>query len=69
MDYVTKKRMELSEKLLKETDKSIKEVSILSGFPDVEYFSRCFKKFHDAPPGEWRKTGTTKKEIDGDMCC
>ncbi len=69
MDYVTKKRMELSEKLLKETDKSIKEVSILSGFPDVEYFSRCFKKFHDSPPGEWRKTGSAKKEVDDDFRC
>jgi len=56
MDYVTKKRMQLAEKLLTETDKSIKEVAILSGFPDVEYFSRCFRKLHDAPPGEWRKS-------------
>ena len=55
MDYVTSKRMQLAEKLLVDTDKSIKEVAILSGFPDVEYFSRCFRKFHNAPPGEWRK--------------
>lgn len=53
-EYITKKRMLLSEKLLSETNKSIKEIALLSGFPDVEYFSRCFKKYHGAPPGEWR---------------
>ena len=70
MDYVTKKRMELAEELLSGTEKSIKEVSILSGFPDVEYFSRCFKKFHDVPPGEWRKSKEkkTSKPIDDDIC-
>ena len=70
MDYVTKKRMELAEELLAGTEKSIKEVSILSGFPDVEYFSRCFKKFHDMPPGEWRKVKDKKSQapVDDEMC-
>jgi AraC-like DNA-binding protein len=70
MDYVASKRMELAEELLIGTEKSIKEVSILSGFPDVEYFSRCFKKFHDAPPGEWRrlKEKKTTKSVDDEMC-
>lgn len=60
MDYVTEKRMKLAEKLLADTDKSIKEVAILSGFPDVEYFSRCFRRLHSVPPGEWRKA---KKKV------
>ena len=70
MDYVTQKRMELAEELLTSTEKSIKEVSILSGFPDVEYFSRCFKKFHDVPPGEWRKQKDKKmtKPVDDGIC-
>ena len=70
MDYVTRKRMELAEELLVGTDKSIKEVSMLSGFPDVEYFSRCFKKFHDVPPGEWRRLKEKKlaKPVDDEMC-
>lgn len=55
MDYVTKKRMERAEKLLRETDQTIKEIALLSGFPDVEYFSRCFKKAYGCPPGEWKK--------------
>ena len=63
MDYVTTKRMQLAEQLLISTDKSIKEVAVLSGFPDVEYFSRCFRKFHDAPPGEWRKYRRTVEYV------
>lgn len=54
MEYVTKKRMELAEKFLSETEKTVKEIAILSGFSDVEYFSRCFKKRYGLPPGEWK---------------
>ncbi len=62
MEYVLKKRMENAEKLLRETDQSIKEVALLSGFSDVEYFSRCFKKMHGCPPGEWKKENGGKPE-------
>ncbi len=55
MEYVTKKRMQLSEKLLITTDLPLREVSSLSGFADVEYFSRTFKRFHGASPAAWRK--------------
>ena len=63
MEYVTKKRIEHAQKLLRETDQTIKEVAALSGFPDTEYFSRCFKKMHGCPPGEWkRKNGGRSAE-------
>lgn len=55
MEYVMKKRMAQAEKLLRETDHSIKEVAALSGFSYTEYFSRCFKKNYGCPPGEWKK--------------
>ena len=55
MDYVTKKRMELSEKLLLSTDEPLRVVSSLSGFSDVEYFSRTFKKYYGTSPASWRK--------------
>ncbi len=60
MEYVTKKRIAEAERLLRETDLSIKEVALLSGFSDVEYFSRCFKKRHGCPPGEWKKKNEGK---------
>jgi AraC-like DNA-binding protein len=54
-EYITKKRMSLAEKLLLSTDKPLREVAALCGFPDVEYFSRTFKKFHDISPASWRR--------------
>ena len=51
MEYVMKKRMAQAEKLLRETDQSVKEIALFCGFSDVEYFSRCFKKEHGCPPG------------------
>ena len=56
MDYVTKKRMELAEKILLATDEPLREVSSRVGFSDVEYFSRTFKRYHGTSPAAWRKT-------------
>ena len=55
MEYVTKKRMDKAERLLENSDLSIKEISEECGFPDIEYFSRCFKSTHDMSPTTWRK--------------
>ena len=54
-EYITKKRMALAEKLLLSTDKPLREVASLCGFPDVEYFSRTFKKYHGISPASWRR--------------
>ena len=54
-EYITKKRMQLSEKLLISTDEPLREVASTSGFADVEYFSRTFKKYHGVSPAAWRK--------------
>ena len=62
IEYVTRKRMQLSEKLLITTDRPLREIAQSSGFPDVEYFSRTFKKFHGISPAEWRKR---EKKEDG----
>ena len=55
MEYVTAKRMQYSEKLLLSTDEPLSTVATLSGFSDVEYFSRTFKKHHGASPAAWRR--------------
>lgn len=55
MEYVTKKRMDLSEKLLLTTDARLGEIAQAVGFADVEYFSRTFKRFHGISPAAWRK--------------
>ncbi len=54
-EYITKKRMELAEKILLTTDKPLREIATLTGFADVEYFSRTFKKYHEISPALWRR--------------
>jgi AraC-like DNA-binding protein len=54
-EYITRKRMDLAEKLLLTTDKPLREIATLSGFSDVEYFSRTFKKHHLISPAAWRR--------------
>lgn len=61
-EYITKKRMSLAEKILLSTDKPLREVAALCGFPDVEYFSRTFKKYHGISPASWRREKGEKPE-------
>ena len=63
-EYITAKRMELSERLMLSSDKTLREIASLSGFADVEYFSRTFKKFHGSSPALWRKTKGKKTNAD-----
>ena len=63
MEYVTKKRMELAEKLLLTTDEPLREIAGLSGFSDVEYFSRTFKKHYGTSPAAWRKNKKQGEKI------
>ena len=55
MEYVTQKRMDKAERLLENSDLSIRDISEECGFPDIEYFSRCFKSTHNMSPTSWRK--------------
>lgn len=59
MDYVTKKRMELAERLLLSGDEPLREIAANVGYSDVEYFSRSFKRYHGTSPDMWRKTAKT----------
>ena len=52
--YLQNRRLQHAETLLKETEKSIKEIALLSGFSDAAYFIRCFRKKNDITPGRFR---------------
>ncbi len=54
-EYITKKRMQLAEELLLSTTHPLHKIAEKCGYPDVEYFSRTFKKTHGTPPGKWRE--------------
>lgn len=53
--YLEKVRMEKACGLLSSTSISISEVSRLTGYNDVNYFSRIFKKCYAVTPSQYRK--------------
>lgn len=40
---------------LKNTDSSIAKIADLTGFNDINYFSRTFKKYKNLSPSEYRE--------------
>ena len=55
IDYLTKLRIEAAKKLLKTTNKSMKEISAEVGYSDPNYFSRNFKKYTGKTPTDYAK--------------
>lgn len=53
-EYLGKIRLDYACDLLKNTDKSIQEISQMCGFSDVTYFTRYFKQNIGEPPKRWR---------------
>lgn len=54
-DYLTRIRMENAEKMLAETNLSVKEIALAVGYPDEKYFSKLYKKLTGIKPSEYRK--------------
>ncbi|WP_090162956.1 response regulator [Pseudobutyrivibrio xylanivorans] len=55
IDYLTKLRIEAAKKLLKTTNKSMKEISAEVGYSDPNYFSRNFKKYTGKTPTDYAR--------------
>ncbi len=54
IEYLTKIRIAHAKDLLKNPALSIKEICIMSGYSDPNYFSRIFKKQENVTPSEYR---------------
>jgi len=54
LDYINNLRIEEAKRLLVDTELQIKELSIMSGFIDQNYFSRLFKKNVGTTPTQFR---------------
>jgi AraC-like DNA-binding protein len=52
--YVMLLRMREARRLLVETDLSIAEIALQTGFDDPLYFSRCFRRMTGMPPSHYR---------------
>lgn len=55
IQYLIQKRVEYACEMLKETTKSILEISLDCGFDNVSYFIRQFKKLKGCTPKEYRR--------------
>ena len=55
VEYVTGRRMDRAKQLLKNPEKSIKEICIEVGYSDPNYFSRIFKKYQGVSPTEYKE--------------
>ncbi len=54
-DYILRKRMEKARELIVERKMAIKHVAQLTGYEDLAYFYRVFKKHYGQTPGDLRK--------------
>ncbi len=55
ISYINEYRVEKAALLLKNTNDKISKIATDTGFDDVNYFSRVFKKFKKQTPKEYRK--------------
>jgi len=60
IQYLTNWRIDLSKQLLSSTDLSIFEISNSVGYESEASFGRVFKKIEKMPPGQYRKSLTTR---------
>ena len=54
--YVTYLRLEHAKQMLQETDISVREVAMQSGYQNISYFIRSFKKTYGVSPLKYRKS-------------
>ena len=55
VQYINITRVSNAQRSIMETDKSITEISRLTGFSNLTHFNRVFKKYSDMTPSQYRK--------------
>lgn len=61
INYLNAKRIQVSKKLLIDTDYSIAQIASSIGFSSQSYFSQVFKKLTHVTPNEYRKMKSTSQ--------
>lgn len=54
-DYLFRRRMELAGELLRNPTYKIQEIAEKTGYSNQRYFARCFKKYFNSTPSEYRE--------------
>ena len=55
LQHLTAVRLERAALLLQTTDRSVKDIAISVGIPNVDYFSQQFRRTHGMTPGDYRR--------------
>lgn len=55
VNYLINYRLKQAALLLSHTEKKVSTISAETGFHNVDYFCRAFKKHYQVTPGEYRK--------------
>ena len=53
-EYLSMVRVEESKRLLANTDYSLIDIAVATGFQDQSYFSKVFKRYTGLTPGQYR---------------
>ena len=61
-ELIRNKRLEVAAKLLLETNYTVSEVAVYTGFNSHAYFTNCFKSFYGYSPSEWVQRHNNNKE-------
>ena len=64
-EYITALRMARAKDLLAETNSTVAEIALLTGYRDGPYFQRVFKLSEGVTPGEYRRGLRRAKSISG----
>lgn len=54
IDFINSERLKLAKDLMARPEESIRDISLCTGFSDVNYFIRTFRKMEGITPGEYR---------------
>lgn len=61
-DYINKQRIIQAIHYLSETKLPVRDIALYTGFEDVNYFSRVFKRYVECSPTQYRQTAQGKQE-------
>lgn len=64
MTYLTSKRLDLAQKLLTTTDKSVTDIAFESGFSSSRTFFRCFQNKYHISPYKFKKSACQHTHFD-----
>ena len=59
-EYRQSVRLDEARKLLQTTEKSISDIAVMIGIPDISHFTKVFHQMYGCTPGEFRKSDTNK---------